>query len=168
MYTTKSVTVKTNATTSGLKMPMKRALLCGLAGLTLMIPSLHSAAVAETAAPPPIIRQDTRPDLTILGVIVLAKPGGQADPYHVWPKILNQRMTASKPCTLRVQFTKGAGSYSLYYPVPALHPGEAANVTVSMSTPIFAPGTTTLFEADTYNDVDEKNEFNNTYSVVIP
>jgi len=163
-----NTTVNTNTTTNRLKMLTRRALLCGLAGLSLLMPTLHPAAASETRSPQPIIKQDRRADLTILGIIVISNPGGQGDPYRCWPSIQNQGVTASQPCTLSMQVTKGATSVTFYFAVPALQPGQATNVTVATSLPLFAPGTTTLFEADAFNDVNEQNEFNNTYSVVIP
>lgn len=166
--TTMNTTVNTNTTTNRLKMRTRRALLCGLAGLSLMMPTLHPAAASETGTPRPIMRQDQRADLTIVGIVMILKPGGQTDLYHCWPQILNQGLAASKPCTLTMQVTKGASSVTFHFAVPALQPGQATNVTVGTSLPQFAPGTTTLFEADAFNDVNEQNEFNNTYSVMIP
>jgi len=163
-----NTTVNTNTTIHRLKLRASRALLCSLAGLSLMMPTLHPAAASETGKPQPIIKQDRRADLTIVGIVTILKPGGQTDPYHCWPQILNQGLAASAPCTLTMQVTKGASSVTFHFAVPALLPGQATNVTVGTSLPQFAPGTTTLFEVDAFNDVNEQNEFNNTYTVVIP
>lgn len=139
----------------------KRMMIGGLAALALGIMASHPAGALPPVGeggdgPPPLPKTTYRADLHFREVFKI-------DGYKVLLYIENIGNTSSTPCSVAtfVYNNYGHNVSAKAYSVPAIKPGETAQVTVKFDYYLFLAGYTYQYWVDNYGQVSEFNENNN-------